>query len=216
VAFPLVAARSTGEGDMPATLTLPTGIAAGHLLVTVVSADGVTTMSDSTGKWTKLAQATQSTTTPTSAVFYRTATGTDDSLVVTGTVIEPTTYVIWRITGGGSVSGSSATGTTANANPPSHTPPGGSADYLWIAAMSTDNVTIATAAPTNYSPLTTEQHSFGSGASTSVAERSLTASTEDPGAFTSVAEEWVAWTLAIAPAASIPTGYDEVRLFTRT
>lgn len=95
----------------------------------------------------------------------------------------------------------SANGSSTNSNPPSLTPVGGSQEYLWIAARSGDSTTVATAAPSGYSSLLTRAGGGTSGASTNSAIKLATASTEDPGTFTSGDEQWVTWTISVAPAA---------------
>lgn len=101
------------------------------------------------------------------------------------------------------------------ANSPSLTPSWGSADTLWfsIAQSAAEGITY-TAAPTNYSNFL-EEHVSAGGASVEIASgnRQLTASSDDPGAFTSGANPrwWDAMTVAVRPsgaaAPSSPPGY---------
>ncbi len=108
--------------------------------------------------------------------------------------------VVLRISGGdGSkiyVSASSS-GSDASPDPSNLTPAGGSDLYLWIALAFADEV--ATAAPSNYSDLQTGGTGLLFGYYASNAVRSLTASAENPGTFTTAsATVWEALTLAVA------------------
>jgi hypothetical protein len=77
---------------------------------------------------------------------------------------------------------------------------------LWIVGLALDGsgATIgnATAAPTSYSNLVSHTSSGTSGTYVDTAERALTASSENPGAWTSPNNEWVGWTLSVPPAAA--------------
>lgn len=114
---------------------------------------------------------------------------------------EQCSHASFRIDGGSAVTWSTFVQATAatNANPPSHTPAGGSADYLWIAAAAIDGQITASAAPTNYSNLQAQAASGATGASIATAERQRTASSEDPDTFTTGSQEYVTATLAVAP-----------------
>ena len=84
-------------------------------------------------------------------------------------------------------------------NPASLTPSGGSANYLWLAVFHAGSNQPATGYPTNY----TNGQTIGiasSGSATASAQRALTASSEDPGAFTIASSAaWAAYTVAIKP-----------------
>lgn len=202
MAFPVVAARITGRTTNTNTtthaITLPTGVVAGNLLVVVFSTDGNPTVTAQQAGWTKLNQAS-STTVVTGAIFWKIATGSDALTLVTS-VVEASSHASFRITGGGTPTATSANGTTANSDPPPHTPPAGSRDYLWIATRSADSTNVATVAPASYANLQTQAATGTGGASTNTAERSLTTATENPGTFTSTAIGWVAWTISVPPA----------------
>jgi hypothetical protein len=98
-----------------------------------------------------------------------------------------------------------ATGSTAP-NPPSLTPSWGAADTLWLAVTGWSEGTItASAFPTNYT--NTGQNGTGVAGSEGVSIgwgfRELNAASEDPGTFTlGSAANWVAFTIAIRPAAT--------------
>lgn len=138
------------------------------------------------------------------AWFWKIAEGSDALTITTsgsvGSGAQQSTHICYRITGGYSVTGSVATSTGgSNSNPPSHTPPDGTQDYLWIVTRSGDNTVVATVAPTNFTNLLTEAANNTTGASTNTAERQFNGSVLDPGNFTSGSEQWVSWTLAVSP-----------------
>jgi hypothetical protein len=100
------------------------------------------------------------------------------------------------------------TSTTTTADPPSLTPSWGSAENLWFGLVITNdsNITSIVSYPTNYDlgQLTNINGSGGGGNSRQAimsAARLLTASTEDPGAFTwTTARRAGAYTIAVRPA----------------
>lgn len=205
MAFPVVAARATGRTTTTNTsshaITLPSGITAGDLLVVVFACDGDPTISVDTGAsgggWNALTQGANGSTVS-SNVFWKIAAG-GDALTLTTSAAEQSSHASFRITGGYSVSGTSANGSSTNSNPPSHSGPDGAQDYLWIATRAGDSTVVATAAPSSYTDLQTLAAAGTGGASVNTAERSLNASSTDPGTFTSGSEQWVAFTLAVSP-----------------
>jgi len=204
VAFPTVASRSAGATSAVNTtshaITMPSGITAGDLLVVIFSTDGNPTCTASAG-WNKLGQASN-TTAVTGAVFWKHATG-GDTCTITTSATEQSSHVVLRITSGGIPVGTSANASSTNSNPPSYTD-GYSTDYLWVATRSGDSTVVATAAPSGYSQLQTQAAAGSGGASTNTAERTNAAATEDPGTFTSATAPWVAWTLSIPTAVTLP------------
>ena len=202
--FPVVQTRSSGiQGSNSQThaITLPAGIAVGDLLLLIFSSDGTPICSTTSSGWNKLGQASYTTTSPTAAIFYKFATGSDACTIDT-TASEQSTHVCLRISGAGTPNiGTASTGDGTNSDPPSVT---GSAslDHLWVATRSGDGATVATVAPTYYGDLQTKAGGT-SGASTNSAERSLNAQTENPGIFTSATEQWVCYTVAVPPIPAI-------------
>lgn len=200
MAAPATQTRNSGASAAADTTThsinLPSGINPGETLIVIFSVDEAPTCT-ATGGWWKLGQASNSTVV-TSAVFWKVAEGSDNCTITTSTA-QQSSHVSLRISGGGSVTGTSANGNSTNSNPPLHTPPVGSKDYLWIATRSGDSTVVATVAPTNYGNLQTQAAAGTGGASTNTAERTLTASSENPGTFTSATEQWVSWTISVAP-----------------
>ena len=185
------------------SITLPTSITVGKRIVVVFSVDGAPTVSIDTGvsgsNWSIVGQASQSSVV--GAIISKIAEGSD-VLTLTTTAGEQATWISMQVDSDGDIYAASATGNSADSNPPNLDPSVGSKDFLWIATRSGDaspDNLVATAAPLNYGDLQTQQAATTAGASTNTATRALTASSEDPGAFTSGSEQWVAWTVAIAP-----------------
>lgn len=174
--------------------TMPSGITAGDLLVCIFSCDENPTIS--AAGWNKLGQESNGSVV-TGAVFWKIAVG-GDSITVTTSTNQQASAITYRISGAFGIIGSPANGSSTNSNPPNLNA-FLSRDYLWIATRSGDSTTVATAAPSNYANLQTQAAAGTNGASTNTAERALSASSEDPGAFTSANEQWASWTLAILP-----------------
>ena len=207
MAFPVVEDREFGSTTVNATthsITFPAGIVAGELLLAFVSIDGTQTTADNEGRWTKIAGQQKNGSIVTGAVFAKIAeaSGSADDLTVIS-ANEQASWVTFRISGhGGLPTASMANGSSTNSNPPSHTPPYGAQDYLWIVSRHGDGATGVTAGnqPANYSNLTGVTHANAGGASTHTAERELNASSTDPGTFTSALEQWATFTVAVPPA----------------
>jgi hypothetical protein len=153
--------------------------------------------------WTKLGQSSNGTST-TGAIFYKaagTATwGTPaDALTISSTSSEQFSGAFLRLSGSNlQLEGANSNGSSSNSDPPNLALADGLAhDALWITTRSGDSTVVASAAPSGYANLQTRTAGGSTGASTNTAERSLNASAEDPGSFTSSFEQWVCWTLAV-------------------
>lgn len=189
------------------TVTMPSSIVVGNMLIAVVSADGNPTLTVNTGSsgvnWKKLGQASNSTVV-TGGIFWKLAEGSD-ALVITSSASEQFSATVLQVSNARSLQGASANGSSTNSDAPNLAPTWGVSTYtvpcLWIATRSGDSTVVATVAPSSYSNLQSQAAGGTSGASTNTAERSLTASSENPGTFTSTTEQWVSWTLA---ACSLP------------
>lgn len=207
MAFPTVVARQTGSTTTNAgthSVTFPAGVTAGELLLAFVASDGGPIIDSSSGLWNKIAGQHRNSTNVAGAVLAKIADGSDTLTVRTrvgdASSSEMISWVTMRISGhGGMPAGIGANGSSTNSDPPAITPPWGTQDYLFIAARMGDAQVPATAAPTNYSTLTGVTHSSVNGACVHTAERSLNASTENPGTFTSATEQWAALTIAVPP-----------------
>jgi len=188
------------------SITTAASFSAGDLCLVFVSSDGNNTISESGGPlWTRdtggIANATNRVT---GALFSRVASGSGTlTLSLTATGSEQYSAVMLKITGTSpflaTASGStfaSSQGDSTNSDPANFNP-GTSAARIWICSRHGDGLTVATAAPTNYGNLQSRTAGGASGASTNTAERSLTASSDDPGVFTSSTEQWVCLTVAV-------------------
>ena len=207
MASPTLAATHTGAADGATTtshtVNLPASISAGDLLIVLVGWEkvpGTVTMTD----WSSLAADDNAVYLQ---LFYKTASGSEGSTVSVTTVESiRASFVAGRITGwsGTPEKGTAATGTSATPDGPSLSPSGGSQDYLWISAWAYNrgDATSPTE-PTNYSSTVVNGGGSAGGRPTvAAAFRALTASSEDPGAWSGLstpANSWVAQTFAISP-----------------
>ena len=139
----------------------------------------------------------------TAAVFKRELTGSDDGTFT----ISPSKRGSWifvEYEGSpdlANIEATTGTGAGSDADCPSHTPSGGSDDYLYIAFAGIDRSAAASVAPSGYSNLLSENPGSGASATTNIAEKSTTASSSDnPGPFDSNAEDYVVMTVSVPPA----------------
>lgn len=178
---------------------LPASIAAGELLLLVVSADGNPTLTINSGGWYKIGQASNSTVV-TGAIFWKVATGSEGATVtVNSTASEQYSSISYRIGSGYDITASTSNGSSTNSDPPNHVPPDNTQDYLWIASRSGDSTVVATVAPTSFGSLQSRAAGGTGGASTDTATYSFNAASLNPGTFTSATEQWVCWTIAVSP-----------------
>lgn len=216
MAFPTVVTRATSsQTSTSATaqvVTLPSGIAAGDLII--VSIGGGTTGNSYSwpGSWVENSDF-EITTGETEGMTtgYLWAVGGETSVTVTSSVGGRTTHCSVRISGAENPSttapdiATTSGGGAPEGDPPTLTPAAGAKDYLWIATASSANGGTYTAAPTDYTNLQT----VNSGATTSshtctgMAERALNTTNQDPAAFThddATSRDWCSATIAIHPA----------------
>jgi hypothetical protein len=139
-----------------------------------------------------------------SIVHWKVAEGSD-VLTLLSESLEQCSHFAIRISGHASaVAFASAGGNSTNADPPNVAITGAAQDVLFIAASCQDAQVVASAAPAGYSNLNTKTATNLAGASISIADKTANASSDNPGAFTSTTEQWVAWSLAI-PSVAITT-----------
>jgi hypothetical protein len=198
MAFPTVvnsaSTSSTASGTTSLSLSIPSSIVSGNLLLAVCAALHNTSLSMS--GWTQVGTLVGSNAL---AVFAKTAAGGDTGTLTTSGSAETFGVTVFQVSGwSGSISDVGFAGGVQSSgapNPPSLTMPV-SADYLWFACGSAGSA--CTAAPANYTNRINSP--TASGCIMNTAQRQLTATTEDPGAFTGgfTASSGVA-TLAIAP-----------------
>ena len=225
--MPTSAARSTFGTDVadPWSVTLPTGIEAGHLLLMHARGHGGTTFNTLTG-WTALISndLTDASDDP-SSIWWRLADGSEGSTVSVdlGATMRGAA-IVHRITGAADPTirppelAGPSTGAGANVDPPSITPAGGPKDFLIVVFAGMDGETQTySAAPSGYSNLTAANSgtagSPGGNVRLASATREANLTSEDPGAFTSGAPEsgWSGWTVAIHPGQTPPFANVTVR-----
>lgn len=179
MAFPTFVNSATTANGTAATsqpLTMPGSIVSGRLLVAYT----LTGASPSVSGWTQIFTAPS---TFTLSAFGKIAAGGD-----TGTVSTPGTSTIAAVvaqydTWSGVLADIVAATNASNSDPPLDNP-GVSKDWLWVAVFGAfiGSGGVITAAPTNYGDLVSSR--ISSGVTVAIADRALTASSEDPGTFT--------------------------------
>jgi hypothetical protein len=185
------------------TVNLPPNISAGDLLIVFFSCDGIETVTWPTADgWASIFHQTNANTLD---IGYKIADGTEGATITVDTgSSEQSAHISYRITGHDYAQApevsTGATGNSTSPNPDSLTPTGGAKDYLWIAVEGNDDgQSAASAYPSNYTNGQTNNSGASGGANVAVARRELNASSEDPGAFTTPLEKWVACSVAVHP-----------------
>lgn len=210
--FPTVLATNT-SGEFAAnvtshTVSLPSGIVSGNLLIVCFAVDAGPTITWP-GGWTEFFIGDASAAV-TLALAYRQADGGEGaSITVTTDVSERSAHTSYRIVGHEDPATQSpeasvaATGSNTFPNPGSLTPTGGAKDYLWLAIHGHDDDSSTTVFPTNYTDgLSIEGGGTTDGCGIASAERQLAVASEDPDPFTiSAVDRWVAATVAVHPPA---------------
>jgi len=189
-------------------VNMPATIDAGDLLIVFFTNDGGAGVTTPSG-WTQLASAAQGWVVRLS-VYYKIATGTEGGTTVNfrTSTNEQAAAQVYRITNWHGTTppeiSIAVTGTDTTPDPASLDPAGWDvADTLWIAVAGQDqgDQSGTTDYPASYTDgISTLSPSGRGSCRTLSARRVLAAASEDPGAFTiPVAEEWVAFTIAVRP-----------------
>lgn len=219
-AYPVVEGSNSSKENSNVsshTVSLPSGIVAGELLLVFFRHGGTSTPSHAPPSgWGTLAQKAG---TSRSSIFWRVATGSEGS-----TITVTTSSSIRTVHGSVRISGYAGDpeadfASTLVTNPPSLTPSWGSAKVLWLAlvTMNRSNQTI-TSVPSSYTSVINVANT-SSGLDTyarlGLAKRTTTASSENPGDFTisGTAENPHAATIAIkaiGDAAEAGKAFDDV------
>lgn len=199
--FPSIAGSAkTAESasGSPFTVSLPASIAAGELLVAIADRAGGAQTFTWPGSWSEIASVDISG--RHIAIAKLTATGSEGaSISVTSSLgtSQNRTAICLRITPWASVEiSSSATGSSANPNPPSLSPSWGSYKTLWLAFAAGGNSTSSVSSyPSNY----TLSQLYNSGFTWSVhSARQNETATENPGTYTmNVSAVWAAYTVGV-------------------
>lgn len=199
-------------------INLPTGIAAGDLIVILLDKGSTAATFNSLAGWTEVVDENSANGI---TVWARDADGSEGATVTfTSSASTRSASISYRITGAATTAqqlpelSTVATGSSTAPDATTCTPTGGVKDYLWItffgrAGEEADDDTWATSAPTNYSNLLQKACGVAGtnlGGIIASAERTNNAASEDAGAFTIATGSWRAYTLAIHPAPVQPTG----------
>lgn len=226
MAFPAVQTADTKNGTVTSnstswTLTYPTNLASGDLILAFVATDGNTTTTPSwPAGWVSTAT-TDSNTATTLIVAKKLSAGTETgNFTLTLPASEQGGWRIFRITGWGADLGTtfdntstskdvviaSTSGASTTPNPPSLDPdPWGTEDVLWVAAMAADTSRTISTFPTNYTTTSSDVSGGATGATLATSFRNVNAASEDPGTYTiSASDDWVAATVAIASVGASP------------
>lgn len=205
-AAPVVETRTTGEQSTDSgshSISMPASIAIGDLILVAFTTDANPTITIDTGvsgsNWSTLG-GDNSGTVVRGAIFYKIADGSD-ALTLNTSTNEQTTHVSLRISGAsGVVEGTSVNSiATADSDPAGHVATYGAKDSLWVCTRHGDSTVVATAAPAGFSNLQTVAATNSTGASTNTAEKTYHTEAVDPEPFTSTSEQWVCWTVVVAP-----------------
>ena len=195
-AYPTVAATSTttdAEGDTTA-LNMPASISAGDLLLQLCGHKANAVLTQSGGSdWTRIGSGIASSTLV-RGLFAKVAAGSD-TLTIDGTLDGDTACVGVRIPaaehGVTNVSTDIELGATTTATSSTPDPPNGDAgvskDFLVLVGLIAHNNPVINAYPTNYTE--TVNVGFAPFIRTALAQRNVTASSEDPGTATLASSE---------------------------
>lgn len=214
--YPVVEATATSAQTTSSTthtVTLPSGITSGDLLVIFIRAGGNSVTINTPTGWTLLTSRSSSGRT---SIFYRVADGTEGATrTITTSSSRFSAHNSYRISGvntSAPISGG-FTGSTS-INPPNSAPGWGELRILWLAMANTRRTDNTLTQPSAYSsPI--EATSIGSSSTSTnhirlrTARRNLEASSEDPATFTSTGtlSAQHAATVAINPAVPPPVDY---------
>lgn len=209
VALPVVASRITsnvGSDQLSHTVSMPSGINSGDLLVSVFTARGNPTITWPAG-WTEFVTLPSVSLTGKTSIAYRKSDGTEGaSITVTIDVAAESSHVTLRIVGADDPAVRPPEGMSSTGNPvvsypcPTITPVGGTKNYLFLAVGAFNGSINLTSIPAGYSN-TSAQGPNVNGYATVVSERNLSASTETPGPYVrSVGTGWITFTVAVHPA----------------
>lgn len=211
--FPVIESMAATEQTSDSTswvVTMPSGIAAGDLLIAIIGSDSNTSVSSwattASTAWVEMRDGFGGSVTAACAYKEADGGGTDD-LTINIAHSQRGGVIVYRISGHADV-GTQApeargqnSGTSTTPDPASHTPTGGAKDYLWITYAAMNGGDTITSYPTNYSDTGQALAPTGVGASISYGSRELNAASEDPGVFTFPnSENWMCGTIAIHPA----------------
>jgi hypothetical protein len=207
--FVSVRARSWTRIQANATshpIGMPSGIEAGDLLLAFFSVDGLPTLSGyDAGGWSLLGERVGGggSNQQTSALLYKEAAGSD-TLSVTTSAAEMSSTIVFRISGhSGSPLFAAADGNSTNFDSPELNA-GSAGKYLWLSLVGWDQSGSfpTLSPPADYGSFISVPAGNTQGVGAASVERFLEAAVENPGAWNSTTEQWSAFTVAVASAAS--------------
>lgn len=230
MAFPQVQSSASGNSGANSTthsITLPSGITAGDLVIVFFSNDDAATASVTTpasGWEGPIGQGVSPSNSNRLSVFWRFCDGTEGATItITLTSTNGAAWTTYRISGCDSTTdpeiSATASGTSTSPDPSSLSPSWGADDTLWFAVYGWDGNVAHSSYPTNYSSnQLTDRWANVAGAGIASASRNLNASSEDPGAGAiASSDQWVAYTVAIRPQGSaVNLDVDNTFAFTET
>lgn len=191
------------------TLPAPTGgILSNDILLAFLGIDGIPGLSTAAAGWVELKDQASGTAVKAGCYYCRAAGGETGTVQFDFSASEGGAVHIWCIRGAHTTSApevsAGVAATTANPDPDSLTASWGAEDNLFFAATAGDAPAGPTAGPAGYSGFAAHHWtSAGSGAGIATAWKAVTAAaTDDPGPFTRAAEDSLAWTTVIRPAAA--------------
>jgi hypothetical protein len=225
MAFPAIQTADTKNGVVTVnstswTLTYPTNLVAGDLILAFVATDGD---NDTTPTWPAgwIATAQSGTAAVTALAAKKVSVGTETgTFTLTLPASEQGGWRIFRITGwqgtigttfsvnndgtGGAVQGGTASSATANPDPPSYNPGLWDVeDTLWFAVCAVDTsrtISVYPLADNN----TADVSGGAGGATLGVCSTNSAVASLDPGTFTvSSSDDWQCFTVAIRPVGSL-------------
>lgn len=176
-------------------VNMPSAIREGDLLLIVAGAD--TNVNLTVSGWNKLGQENDLTgTTCTMAVFWKFAEG-GDTATLGASALSRLAAACYQVRNGGVPTWETATANSTDADAPEITFDDG--DYLVIAACVWDGSGPIglSGAPANYDNVRPIYPVSSTGVALVTCDRKVSGTSEDPGAFTSLIEQWVAATIAI-------------------
>lgn len=191
------------------TLTYPSGVTSGELLIAIGAIDGVPTVSGWPSGWVEIADSNSGA----NSIFiaYKFADGTESgNFTVTSSASEQGSFYVFRIQNANvstppaissSSVGTNTVPSVANINPADW----GTEDTLWIAALSIDASRTVSSYPPDLTDNRNSSASGGTGGATA-AFASVGSAVETyiaGGSFTiSVSDDWISYTIAVRPASA--------------
>jgi hypothetical protein len=218
MASPVIATQNGGRNDALATsitVNLPASIAAGDTLLALIGHKNAASTTSFPAGWTIFNEGVNAAGSLASFTWaWRKADGTEGATISVTIASSRSAHITLRVTGATDptvtppeAGTAVATNNTNAPDPPTVTPTGGSKDYLFLACFASSAGRITTTQPTSYNSTRTEGSNSGTTTNVGigVADRALTASSENPGTFLTTGgttEEVVAGTVAVHPTAA--------------